>query len=217
MPAKLAPHTCQPPAPLTRGRGAAPTPRARCRLPCDARPGVSSPGELARWPCARRAPEPRVAGPVRMARPGCLPPPRPAPAAGLCPGLRKGAPPALGAHQQTVMELAAGRLRPALARPSRPPGAPLALLGPSLPACAPSCPPLLCPAQGTCPQTRRSEARAASRGQRGKHQLARNPGFEPLVPKLCDLGPVHFEAPSVYKVKASILLPQETVSCHRLG
>lgn len=149
------PILASPPAPLTRGRGAAPTPRARCRLPCDARPGVSSPGELARWPCARRAPEPGAAGPVRLARPGCRPPPRPAPAAGLCPGLRKGAPPALGTHQQTVMELVAGRLRPALARPSRPPGAPQALLGPSLPACAPSCPPLLSPAQGPCPQTRR--------------------------------------------------------------
>lgn len=76
------------------------------------------------------------------------PAPAPGPRGGLCPGLRKGAPPALGAHQQTVMELVAGRLRPALARPSRPPGAPQALLGPSLPAYAPSCPPLLSPAQG---------------------------------------------------------------------
>lgn len=66
------------------------------------------------------------------------PAPGPSPAAGLRPGLRKGAPPALGAHQPTVMELAttAGRLRPAPARPSRPPV-------PLWPVQAPPCQPVL--------------------------------------------------------------------------
>lgn len=86
------------------------------------------------------------------------PAPSPCPAAGLCPGLRKGAPPALGAHQPTVMELTtSGRLCPALARPSWPP---VPLWPVQAPPCQPvllALSPLLSPAQGPCPQPRRSE------------------------------------------------------------
>jgi hypothetical protein len=80
----------QPSAATHRGRGAAPTPRARGRLPRGALPRAS-PRELARWLRARRAPEPGAAGPVRVARPECRPPPRPAraPRRGCVPGCAK--------------------------------------------------------------------------------------------------------------------------------
>lgn len=64
-------------------------------------------------------------------------------------------------------------------------GAPLARPGPSLPACAPSWPLLLSCAQGPCPQTRRSEARATSEKNTS---LLGALGLSPQFPSCVTLG-----------------------------